>query len=251
MAIYITLLALLMPFISSTTSTNIPPQNQDLMVAVEEMQRANYFTFVMLTNMAPANLIQGNITFLMPNDRALSKSLMQEDSVVDFLLLHSIPSPLLFDHLVHIPTGTMIPTAKPEFMLKVSNHGGRRSFYLNNVRIVHPNICTAGSSIRCHGVDGVVQPMVTPGDHNTTLPTPTCSNSSRPNVVAIPPSPLWPSPAPPMDSLPPPLDAPPPSDYYTPQKSGSSKTRLPPRHGGFSLLACLMLAMKFSSWRPI
>ncbi|PSS32929.1 FAS1 domain-containing protein [Actinidia chinensis var. chinensis] len=201
MATYMALSALLVALImSSATATPTPSRNQDLLVATEEMQKANHFTFVMLINMAPATLIQGNVTFLMPNDRALAKTLMPENTVIDFLLRHSIPSPLLFDHLVHIPTGSVLPTEKPEFMLKVLNEG-RNSFYLNNVKIISPNICTAGSSIRCHGIDGVVQATMVP-EHNTTLlPPPTCSNGSSPMPAAAPSAPSWPSPAPPVGGL--------------------------------------------------
>ena len=85
MATYMALSALLTALIiSSATATTTPSRNQDLLVATEEMQKVNYFTLVMLINMAPATLIQGNVTFLMPNDRALAKTLMPENAV-DFL----------------------------------------------------------------------------------------------------------------------------------------------------------------------
>ncbi|KAI8540590.1 hypothetical protein RHMOL_Rhmol09G0275100 [Rhododendron molle] len=235
----ISLLALLMALVSSLAPTNtIPSRNQDLLLATEEMQNANYFTFVMLINMAPANLIQGNVTFLMPNDWALAKTLMPENAVSDFLLLHSIPSPLLFDQLGHFPTSSLIPTGKPELMLKVSNNGWG-NFYLNNVQIVRPNVCTAGSSIRCHGIDGVVEATMTPENHNTsTLPLPTCSSSSSPAPLL--PSPL---PAPPLGGVNlNPLEALPPSDLddggSSTQKSGSCKRLL---LGGFSTLDLTMM----------
>ncbi|CAL5367930.1 unnamed protein product [Camellia sinensis] len=225
-----TLSAVLMALISSaTTATTINNVNQDLVVAIAEMQTANYFTFVMLINMAPPSLIQANnITFLMPNDRTLAKTTIPENNgVVDFLLRHSIPSPLLFDHLVHIPTGSIIPSSEPKFMLHISNNG-RKSFYLNNVRIISPNICTAGSSIRCHGIDGVVKAIA------TVSPSPSCSNSSSPMAAATPPSPSWPPPssvaASPVGT---PSNAPPPTDQSdSPKKSGSSQ---PLPFGGLSL----------------
>ncbi|GFY83944.1 fasciclin-like arabinogalactan family protein [Actinidia rufa] len=177
MATYMALSALLMALImSSATATTTPSRNQDLLVATEEMQKANHFTFVMLINMAPATLIQGNVTFLMPNDRALAKTLMPENDVVDFLLRHSIPSPLLFDHLVRIPTGSVLPTEKTR---------------------VHAQ----GFEQGCHGIDGVVQATMVP-EHNTTLlPPPTCSNGSSPMPAAAPSAPSWPSPAPPVGGL--------------------------------------------------
>ncbi|XP_052186673.1 FAS1 domain-containing protein SELMODRAFT_448915-like [Diospyros lotus] len=216
------LLAMAVVLISSLAASEddiVSSRNQDLAVATEEMQTANYFTFVMLINMEPASLIQGNVTFLMPNDRTLAKTLMPENAVVDFLLRHTIPSPLLIDHLLHLPTNSIIPTAEPGFALKVSNHG-RKSFYLNNVRITSPNICTAGSSIRCHGIDGVVQHAtvtVTPPHDNST------SHTIRSSPPPAPPSPRWPPPQPGGVNLAP-SGAPPPAGHNaSPQKSGSSK----------------------------
>ncbi|KAD4983163.1 hypothetical protein E3N88_19834 [Mikania micrantha] len=129
----------------------------DMNMAIDEMERANYFTFVTLLNMVQHNLFQGNVTFLMPSDRSLSRtSIMLENTTVeDLLLRHSIPSALLFDHLLHLPTNTLLPTSNPDLMLKVSNSttGG---LLLGNVRIVAPNVCTRGDSVRCHGIDGVL-----------------------------------------------------------------------------------------------
>ncbi|KAH6771017.1 Fasciclin-like arabinogalactan family protein [Perilla frutescens var. hirtella] len=184
--------------------------NEEILIASEEMQRANYFTFVMLLNMAPINTFEGNFTFLMPNDRALANTTTAATSVLDFLLRHSIPSPLLIDHLEHFPTGSMIPTSEPGFMFKVSNDG-RRRFFLSNVRITSPNICTLGTSIRCHGIDGVVQPAaMVPLHPNIPLPpTPTCN--------AVPPPPdAGPVQAPAM------IAAPSPSQVSRRQKSASS-----------------------------
>lgn len=177
-----TLIFVLMALISSSC---VFATNQDMIVATQEMQKADYFTFVLLLNMAHNLPSQQNITFLMPNDRALSEINMAETSVVDFLLRHSIPSPLLIDHLEHFPTGSMIPTSSPGSMFKVTNDG-RRHFFLSNVRITSPNICTKGSSIRCHGIDGVVQPaMVKP--QPIVPPTPPCT--SPPVTVAPSPPP--------------------------------------------------------------
>ncbi|GAA0178976.1 hypothetical protein LIER_29909 [Lithospermum erythrorhizon] len=150
-----TLLLLSMVF-ASVNASDITLHNQNILEAIEEMQKANYFTFIMLLNIAPPDLFAGNVTFLMPTDSMLAKATMPDNSIVDFLLRHTIPSPLLFDHLIHFPTGSLVPTSSPDLMLKVTNNG-RQSFFLNNVRIRSPNICTSGSSIRCHGIDGVLQ----------------------------------------------------------------------------------------------
>lgn len=162
----------------------------DILNATQEMQRANYFAFVMLINMAPSSTFRGNITFFMPNDRALANTTMAGTPVLDFLLHHSIPSPLLMDQLDHFPTGSMIPTSKPGFMFKVTNHGppARHHFFLSNVRIISPNICTQGASIRCHGIDGVLHPAMVP---QLTIPPPpaACAAPAQPPPLITAPSP--------------------------------------------------------------
>nr|GMC60878.1 FAS1 domain-containing protein SELMODRAFT_448915-like [Ipomoea batatas] len=174
--------------VSSLAAANVPAsRSPDILVAIEEMQKANYFTFVMLLNMAPLDLFQANITFLMPNDRTLSRAIIPESDAVNFLLRHTIPSALLFEHLQRFPTGSMIPTSKPDLMLRVTNYG-RRQFFLNTSRLISPNICTRGSSIRCHGIDGVLQPtiMASPPPHAAAASSPP---SAPPVAAALPPSP--------------------------------------------------------------
>ncbi|KAK3229366.1 hypothetical protein Dsin_001247 [Dipteronia sinensis] len=182
---FIIIFFIVMSILISASAAATPTKNQDLVVAIEEMQRANYFTFVMLINMSP--LSDQNVTFLMPNDKTLSRANLHQLSVSDFLLLHSIPSALLFENLDHIPSGSLIPSSIPDYMLRIYN-GGRKNFLLNNVKIISPNICTLGSSIRCHGIDG----MLNITQNNTSVSPPTCSGnkpSSSPDVVATPPMP--------------------------------------------------------------
>lgn len=230
MATNITFLVLMaMVLFVSAADILLGNQNQDLVVAISEMQRANYFTFIMLLNMASLDKrLQGNLTFLMPNDRMMSKITLQHDAISEFLLRHSIPSPMIFDYLQHIPTGSIIPSSKPEYMLKISNKG-RRSFFLNNVKLISPNICTAGSSIRCHGVYGVLseaspKTIVNNPNSTTTNPSVSCSSSSStsdPASPAIPPSPL---PFAPVSgfNLTPVTALPPTGPNVPPPKSGSS-----------------------------
>ncbi|PPD80182.1 hypothetical protein GOBAR_DD22877 [Gossypium barbadense] len=173
----LTMFALLMAaHFKSISSTNLPPKDdQDLRLAMEEMQKANYFTFVMLLNMLPLDpKFLANVTFLMPNDRMLSKTVIPENAVSNFLHRHSIPSPLIFEHILYIPTGSILPSLMPEYLMNVSNGGGRRSFVLNNVKIISPNICTIGSSIRCHGIDGVLNP-----ENDFPVPAPLPADSSQ------------------------------------------------------------------------
>ncbi|CAL0312277.1 unnamed protein product [Lupinus luteus] len=205
---FVVFLLLLMLF-SSVTPTEI---NQDLVAATKEMQKANYFTFVMLINMSPFDTrLEGNVTFLMPNDRMLANMVLQEGSISSFLLRHSVPSPLIFETLEQFPTGSIIPSSMPNCMLRVSNYG-RRNFVLNNVKIISRNICTAGSSIRCHGIDGVLSEDCV-SNNNSSVLKPTCSNSTYPSCMASPPIPAPTLPSPPTRAnLSPTFGAPSPSD---------------------------------------
>ncbi|KAJ8753678.1 hypothetical protein K2173_026354 [Erythroxylum novogranatense] len=212
MATYYTIILLLYVVILTSavgsTSDTRNSLSQDLIVATEEMVKANYFTFVMLINMiSPLDLrIQDNVTFLMPNDRMLSRIRLAQEAVSDFLLRHSIPSPLLFEYLEHIPSGSVVPSSEPDYMLSVYNMG-RRHFTLNNVKIISPNICTAGSSIRCHGIDGILTEVK---DKSPPL---SCTNSSGSEFDASSPA-SSPSHRVPMAARPPGQNA--------PKKSGSS-----------------------------
>ncbi|KAK9095578.1 hypothetical protein Scep_027047 [Stephania cephalantha] len=148
------------------------PWRRNLSDAIKEMQDAKYYSFVMLIKMHPLETLLRNVTFFMPSDKILSDSALSADGVHRFLQEHSMPAPLLFDQLRIFPTASMIPTSRAGFMLNVSNNGVN-SFFINNVRIVGPNICTSGSSIRiqisspnictssessirCHGISGVL-----------------------------------------------------------------------------------------------
>ncbi|KAF8097902.1 hypothetical protein N665_0279s0032 [Sinapis alba] len=161
--------------------------HHDLSIAIEEMEKANYFSFVMLINMLHSTnpRFLANITFLMPKDKTLSRSnIIQQDSISEFLLRHSIPSPLLFEHLNLIPNGSIVPSSLPHYTLKVSN-GGRLNYFLNNVKIISRNICTLGS-IKCHGIDGVLpSPSAINDDYsprdNHTLPFVSCPSSHNNN----------------------------------------------------------------------
>ncbi|KAK9120493.1 hypothetical protein Syun_018110 [Stephania yunnanensis] len=140
------------------------PSRRNLSGAIKEMQDAKYYSFVMLIKMHPLETLLQNVTFFMPSDKILSDSALSEDGVHQFLLEHSMPAPLLFNQLRNFPTASLIPTSHAGFMLNVSNNGVN-SFYINNVKIVGPNICTSGSSIRCHGINGLLGPVI-----NTTSP---------------------------------------------------------------------------------
>ncbi|KAK9144228.1 hypothetical protein Sjap_004131 [Stephania japonica] len=153
--IQLALLVLLMSLITSpSSSATNTTTNNNLYNAIKDMQNASYFSFVMLINMYPVEKFPKNVTFFMPSDRTLSQTSLSE-SMLHFLLRHSIPSPLHFDHLALLPTGSVIPTSQPGYNLRVSNYG-KKGFYLNRIQITTPNICTSETSIRCHGISGVL-----------------------------------------------------------------------------------------------
>lgn len=169
---------------SSTRAQKSPPMgnNHELSVAIEEMEKANYFSFAMLINMLQTvnPRFLANVTFLMPKDKTLARSnIIQQDSVTEFLLRHSIPSPLLFEHLNLIPNGSLVPSSLPHYTLEISN-GGRLNYFLNNVKIISRNICTLGS-IKCHGINGILTSPSTIDDdsprNNHTLPFISCPSS--------------------------------------------------------------------------
>ncbi|CAH2072562.1 unnamed protein product [Thlaspi arvense] len=145
---------------SSTRAQRSPHvrNNHGLSIAVEEMEKANYFSFVMLINMLHSvnPKFLANVTFLMPKDKTLSRThIIHQDSVTEFLLRHSIPSPLPFEQLSLIPNGSTIPSSLPHYTLQISN-GGKSNYFLNNVKIISRNICSLGS-IKCHGIDGILR----------------------------------------------------------------------------------------------
>lgn len=220
-----TVIFLTLMLISSANPAEIDARNQDLVAATREMQKANYFTFVMLINMSPLDTrLEANVTFLMPNDRMLANNMvLQEGSISGFLLRHSIPSPLLFDVLQQFPTGTTIPTSLPNCLLRVSNNG-RKNYVLNNAKIISPNLCVAGSSIRCHGIDGVLSEECT-SIGNYSVPILPCVNSTDPSCMTSSPIPSsFPSaPAPTTgDNLnPPTFTSPHSTSSNVPHKSGS------------------------------
>ena len=69
-----------------------------------------YFTFVMLIRMVQEK-IPRNTTFLMPSDRLLSRPFLSQ--VLEFLSRHSITVPLVFNYLIRLPNGTIVPSSHP------------------------------------------------------------------------------------------------------------------------------------------
>ncbi|KAL9240217.1 hypothetical protein vseg_014462 [Gypsophila vaccaria] len=208
MAVFAAMALLALTQISSSLANEVPSTtNQTLGIAIQEMEKANYFAFVMLLNMVPYGKLPSNVTFLMPNNRVLAKAaIIPENDVLNFLLRHSIPSPLRFENLIHIPTESIIPSSEPNFMFRISNNG-RRSFFLNNVKLISPDLCVSGSSVRCHGIDGVLVGV----DKAPPLP---------PHDAPPMTSPSLPPPGPPLADVTPPTDTYGLAPAATPQPAG-------------------------------
>lgn len=144
---------------SSATAAAIPSPpklSSDITTTVQEMQRARYFTFVMLIRMVQEK-IPRNTTFLMPSDRLMSTASISESQVLEFLSRHSIAAPLKFDDLIKLPNGTVVPTRHSGDTLTVTN-SRHQKLYINSIELTTPDLCHSGKFFRCHGIDGVIRP---------------------------------------------------------------------------------------------
>ncbi|KAF6145055.1 hypothetical protein GIB67_013406 [Kingdonia uniflora] len=121
------------------------------------MRSNSYFGFVILLQMLynNPNSLQGQeITFLMPNDTELSRIIITPNHLEEFLLSHSIPTALPINNLLHLPTGTVLPSSVKNRTIAITNRG-RANFLVNNARLVSPNVCSS-VLIRCHGITNVM-----------------------------------------------------------------------------------------------
>lgn len=139
----------------STTSFN----QTDLQAAMIDMRSRSYYGFVILLkilNSLPNSLQNNELTFLMPSDEELSQLTLTPDQLHDFILSHSIPTPLLLTHLLHFPNGSVVPSSIPTRVINITNSSGRSGgLFVNNARIVTPNVCLS-SFIRCHGISAAL-----------------------------------------------------------------------------------------------
>ncbi|XP_030471441.2 fasciclin-like arabinogalactan protein 19 [Syzygium oleosum] len=151
MALWLFILLQICAFAESRPKGEI--NQTDLHKAMADMRMKSYRGFVILLQRLstyPDALYGSNITFLMPDDRQLSKASVSQDNLQDFILSHSIPMPLLMSHLIHFPNRTLIPTCLPNRMISITNNG-RSGMFVNKARIVNPDVCLS-SLIRCHGI---------------------------------------------------------------------------------------------------
>ncbi|KAI4308488.1 hypothetical protein L6164_031561 [Bauhinia variegata] len=152
-------LILLLPLLTVGESQPTNAINQtDLQVAMADMRMQSYHGFVILLkilNSIPNSLQTTDLTFLMPNDDQLSHFLTTRESLHEFILSRSIPTALVLNHLLHFPSGTLVPSSIPSKMISITNSGIAR-LYVNNARIITPNVCLS-SLIRCHGISATLK----------------------------------------------------------------------------------------------
>ncbi|KAL5225133.1 hypothetical protein ABZP36_011772 [Zizania latifolia] len=167
---------------SNTAAAPAPVKvNGDIVSIAQEMQRARYFTFVMLIRMVQEK-IPHNATFLMPNDRLLSTASIPENQVLGFLSRHSIPAPLMFNDLIRLPNGTIVPTGHSSQTITITNWDHQK-LYFNNVELTSPDICHEGDLFRCHGINGVIRPIL-PRGKGSTCPHPAAPATAAPGPAS-------------------------------------------------------------------
>ncbi|KAI4319902.1 hypothetical protein MLD38_033444 [Melastoma candidum] len=108
----------------------------DLHKAFRDMRTRSYHGFVILLRLmdVASSLQNSNVTFLMPDNGDLSQLSITQRNLEDFVLSHTIPSPLTMEDLIHLPNGTLVPTSLPKRMINITSHGNS-GLYLNNAHI--------------------------------------------------------------------------------------------------------------------
>lgn len=152
----------LLTLIAAAASQQTPSVNQtELQAAMEDMRGKFYFGFVIMlkllsssSNSIPLN--NGDITFLVPDDRELSESGIGAEDLHEFVLSHTIPSALAFNSLLRFPSGTLVPSAASGRALTFTNNG-RSSLVINNAKVVRPNMCNTTSLMKCHGISAALK----------------------------------------------------------------------------------------------
>lgn len=128
----------------------------DLISAMADMRRQSYNGFAILLRFLNDTDYFRNtdITFLMPSDNDLSQADIHQENLETFILRHTIPAWLMINHMLHFPNKTLVPCSLSDKMFTITRSGGS-GIYVNNARIVSPNICQ-NSRISCHGISDVI-----------------------------------------------------------------------------------------------
>ncbi|CAN8255834.1 unnamed protein product [Cochlearia groenlandica] len=131
-------------------------QSTDLSSAITDMRRESYNGFVILLHILNDTNIFKNqeITFLMPSDVDISQAEISHDNLETFILRHTIPAWLMINHMLRFPNKTLVPCSLPDRMYTITKTGGS-GIFVNNARIVSPNICD-NSRISCHGISDII-----------------------------------------------------------------------------------------------
>ncbi|KAF8030481.1 hypothetical protein BT93_E2809 [Corymbia citriodora subsp. variegata] len=156
MAVYHLVVLLSLFMVPRLASASYAFNRTDLRVAVNDMRSRSFFGFAILLQMLNSTSEPNrDLTFLIPTDPELSASPISVNHLEEFVLRHSIRMPLSFGELSHFPTGTLVPSGHRDRLVRIQNHG-RLSFFVNNARIITPNVCS-NSVIKCHGIDAVIE----------------------------------------------------------------------------------------------
>lgn len=128
----------------------------DLISALADMRRQSYNGFVILLRfLNDTNYFRNtDITFLMPSDNDISHADITPENLETFILKHTIPAWLMINHMLHFPNRTLVPCSLSDKMFTITKSGGS-GIYVNNARIVTPNVCQ-NSRISCHGISDVI-----------------------------------------------------------------------------------------------
>ncbi|XP_020876187.1 uncharacterized protein LOC9308291 [Arabidopsis lyrata subsp. lyrata] len=128
----------------------------DLISAMTDMRRQSYNGFVILLRfLNDTNYFRNtDITFLMPSDNDISHADITPENLETFILKHTIPAWLMINHMLHFPNRTLVPCSLSDKMFTITKSGGS-GIYVNNARIVTPNVCQ-NSRISCHGISDVI-----------------------------------------------------------------------------------------------
>ncbi|PIA25640.1 hypothetical protein AQUCO_11000045v1 [Aquilegia coerulea] len=133
-----------------------PPKLADLPLAISDMRSKSYYGFVILLDVLNATTKSGlsqQVTFFMPSDQQLAESRISPDRLEEFVLGHTVPEPLVYGELQHVPSGTLVPSFMKNQLLRISSI--RRHVFVNNAQIVAPNVCKS-ATIKCHGINAVI-----------------------------------------------------------------------------------------------
>ncbi|KAF9610285.1 hypothetical protein IFM89_021846 [Coptis chinensis] len=168
MALSVVILLVLLKLVSSSAPTAHIRRASDLPLAMSNMRSQSYYGFVILLDMLNATTkasLSQQATFLMPSDEQLGQYTIPPSRLEEFIVSHTIPKPLVFSDLAHVPSGTLIPSVFNNRLLRIARVG--RRVFVNNAQIVTPNVCSS-ATIKCHGISSVISSRNEIMDHSAT-----------------------------------------------------------------------------------